>query len=78
MPSRDLMPSLTAHEERVYAALKRGGGPMTVGEVASATGLESKDEFVALRALEGREPPLAKRDVDEGREVEVWIAPLGD
>jgi hypothetical protein len=70
------MPSLTAHEERVYTALKGGGGPLTVGEVASATGLESREALAALRA--GREPPLAKRDVDEGREVEVWIALLGD
>ena len=69
---------LTVHEERVYGALKGDRGPMTVGEVASAAGLEPTDALVFLRSLEGYKPPLAKCDVDEGREVEVWIALLGD
>lgn len=72
------MPSLTAHEERVYAALKRGGGPMTLGEVAWKAGLEREDARVFLRALEGCKPPLAGREVDAQRGTEVWIALLGD
>ena len=72
------MPSLTAHEERVYAALKRSGGSMTLGEVASKAGLEREDARVFLAALEGCKPPLAAREVDARRGTEVWIAFPGD
>jgi len=72
------MPSLTAHEEKVYLALKSGSEPMTVGEVASKAGLEREYAVAFLKTLEGYKPPLARREVDAQRGTEIWIALLCD
>jgi hypothetical protein len=68
-------PPLTDAEHAVLDALmeqRRRVAASTIEALAETNGLGSTEVGQALRALEAREPALARREVDEGLGIEFW------
>jgi len=65
---------LTAWEETVYAVLRGAPGAMTLGEVATASGLDRVEALAVLKRLHAH--GLAAYEVDARLGEFVWVAHL--